>query len=63
MDCYPAGLSAQRSLYIAQQLLIGARQEQLTSEVNLYKALGGGWHDQTRRGADAAGPAAPGPSS
>ncbi|MGN5476177.1 efflux transporter outer membrane subunit [Cupriavidus basilensis] len=31
--------------------LIVARQEQLTSEVNLYKALGGGWHDQTSTGA------------
>ena len=63
VDSYLAVLDAQRSLYNAQQLLIVARQEQLTSEVNLYKALGGGWHDETRSATDAAPPAAPGPSS
>lgn len=40
---------AQLSLYNAQQLLIEARLEQLTSEVNLYNALGGGWHDSHRQ--------------
>ncbi|RFQ09821.1 TolC family protein, partial [Pseudomonas sp. ATCC 13867] len=34
---------AQRSLFSAQQQLISDRLNQLTSEVNLYKALGGGW--------------------
>ncbi|AGW90433.1 AdeC/AdeK/OprM family multidrug efflux complex outer membrane factor [Cupriavidus necator] len=61
VDSYLAVLDAQRSLYNAQQLLIEARLEQLTSEVNLYKALGGGWHDQTGKAGDApaagAGPA------
>ncbi len=36
-------LDAQRSLFSAQQALITDRLSQLTSEVNLYKALGGGW--------------------
>ncbi|MBU1329274.1 MAG: AdeC/AdeK/OprM family multidrug efflux complex outer membrane factor [Gammaproteobacteria bacterium] len=36
-------LDAQRSLFSAQQSLITDRLSQLTSEVNLYKALGGGW--------------------
>lgn len=42
-------LDAQRSLFSAQQSLITDRLAQLTSEVNLYKALGGGWsaEDQT----------------
>ena len=37
-------LDAQRSLYSAQQSLISDQLSQLTSEVNLYKALGGGWY-------------------
>ncbi|WP_432260249.1 AdeC/AdeK/OprM family multidrug efflux complex outer membrane factor [Cupriavidus sp. TMH.W2] len=53
VDSYLAVLDAQRSLYSAQQLLIQARLERLTSEVNLYKALGGGWHDQTGKAAGA----------
>ncbi|AHF69272.1 MULTISPECIES: AdeC/AdeK/OprM family multidrug efflux complex outer membrane factor [Pseudomonas] len=40
-------LDAQRSLFSAQQTLITDRLSQLTSEVNLYKALGGGWYEQT----------------
>ncbi|UIF87579.1 AdeC/AdeK/OprM family multidrug efflux complex outer membrane factor [Cupriavidus sp. UYPR2.512] len=52
VDSYLAVLDAQRSLYNAQQLLIQARLEQLTSEVNLYKALGGGWHGPTGKRAD-----------
>jgi multidrug efflux system outer membrane protein len=40
-------LDAQRSLYSSQQSLIADRLSQLTSEVNLYKALGGGWNEQT----------------
>ncbi|CAH0300990.1 AdeC/AdeK/OprM family multidrug efflux complex outer membrane factor [Pseudomonas brassicacearum] len=37
-------LDAQRQLFSAQQSLITDRLAQLTSEVNLYKALGGGWN-------------------
>ncbi|AMB85841.1 multidrug transporter [Pseudomonas agarici] len=40
-------LDAQRQLFTAQQSLISDRLSQLTSEVNLYKALGGGWNEQT----------------
>ncbi|NUT81202.1 AdeC/AdeK/OprM family multidrug efflux complex outer membrane factor [Pseudomonas brassicacearum] len=40
-------LDAQRQLFSAQQSLITDRLAQLTSEVNLYKALGGGWNAQT----------------
>lgn len=36
-------LDAQRSLYSAEQTLISDRLAQLQSEVNLFKALGGGW--------------------
>lgn len=40
-------LDAQRSLFSSQQALIADRLLQLVSEVNLYKALGGSWHEQT----------------
>ncbi|WP_458131876.1 AdeC/AdeK/OprM family multidrug efflux complex outer membrane factor [Pseudomonas sp. R3-41] len=40
-------LDAQRSLFNAQQSLIRDRLSQLTSEANLYKALGGGWIENT----------------
>ncbi len=36
-------LDAQRSLFTAEQALISDRLAQLQAEVNLYKALGGGW--------------------
>ncbi|TFY91739.1 AdeC/AdeK/OprM family multidrug efflux complex outer membrane factor [Pseudomonas kairouanensis] len=42
-------LDAQRQLFSAQQSLITDRLAQLTSEVNLYKALGGGWSEQTAK--------------
>lgn len=40
-------LDAQRQLFSSQQSLITDRLSQLVSEVNLYKALGGGWNAQT----------------
>ncbi|WPO99105.1 AdeC/AdeK/OprM family multidrug efflux complex outer membrane factor [Pseudomonas sp. HR96] len=40
-------LDAQRSLFAAQQSLITDRLAQLQAEVNLYKALGGGWYERT----------------
>lgn len=43
-------LDSQRSLFSAQQALITDRLAQLTSEVNLYRALGGGWYEQTQSG-------------
>ncbi|MGA8138068.1 MAG: AdeC/AdeK/OprM family multidrug efflux complex outer membrane factor [Pseudomonas gingeri] len=42
-------LDAQRSLFSAQQSLITDRLSQLTAEVNLYKALGGGWTQRTQK--------------
>ncbi len=42
-------LDAQRSLFSAQQTLITDRLSQLTAEVNLYKALGGGWTERTSK--------------
>ncbi|CDF81824.1 AdeC/AdeK/OprM family multidrug efflux complex outer membrane factor [Pseudomonas sp. QL9] len=47
VDNYLTLLVAQRSLFSSQQQLITDRLNQLTSEVNLYKALGGGWQDST----------------
>jgi multidrug efflux system outer membrane protein len=41
-------LDAQRSLFAAQQALVQTRLAQLQSQVNLYKALGGGWTDTPR---------------
>lgn len=38
-------LDAQRSLFAAQQLAVLARLGQAQNQVNLYKALGGGWSD------------------
>lgn len=40
-------LDAQRSLFSAQQTLITDRLSQLSAEITLYKALGGGWVEQT----------------
>ena len=40
-------LDAQRSLYSAQQGLIGTRLTQLVNLVTLYKVLGGGWRAET----------------
>jgi multidrug efflux system outer membrane protein len=42
-------LDAQRQLFNAQQVLITDRLAQLVSAVNLYKALGGGWNEQTAK--------------
>ncbi|MNM95205.1 Outer membrane protein OprM precursor [compost metagenome] len=47
VDNYLTLLDAQRLLFSAQQQLISDRLAQLTSEVNLYKALGGGWEERT----------------
>jgi multidrug efflux system outer membrane protein len=40
-------LTAQQTLYSAQQTLLGLKQAQLTNLVTLYKALGGGWNERT----------------
>jgi multidrug efflux system outer membrane protein len=41
-------LDAQRSLFSNQQTLISDRLAQLQAEVNLYRALGGGWVAETQ---------------
>lgn len=47
IDSYLGVLDAQRSLYSAQQALIGTRLAQAANLVTLYKVLGGGWQAQT----------------
>lgn len=42
-DTYLNVLSAQQELYGAQQSQLQARFQKLSSEISLYKALGGGW--------------------
>jgi NodT family efflux transporter outer membrane factor (OMF) lipoprotein len=41
-------LDAQRSLFAAQQALVQTRLQQLQNQVQLYKALGGGWEPRQR---------------
>lgn len=49
VDSYLTLLDAQRQLFSVRQQLIADRLAQLSSEVELYKALGGGWkHDENR---------------
>lgn len=43
VDSYLGLLDAQRSLYAAEQELIGVRLAEAANRVTLYKALGGGW--------------------
>ncbi|OZG41939.1 multidrug transporter [Aeromonas sp. A35_P] len=43
VDSYLARLDAQRSLFSAKQGLITTRLAQLSNQVSLYKAVGGGW--------------------
>ncbi|KWR90802.1 AdeC/AdeK/OprM family multidrug efflux complex outer membrane factor [Cupriavidus sp. IDO] len=54
VDNYLAVLDAQRSLYNAQQVLITSRLNQLSAEVSLFTALGGGWNDVTGAAAGSA---------
>lgn len=44
-------LEAQRSLLGAEQGLLAARAAELANRVELYKALGGGWHERSASGA------------
>lgn len=46
VENYLTVLDARRNLLLAQQQLLGDRLAQLSSEVRLYKALGGGWYEQ-----------------
>ena len=47
IDSYQNVLSAQTALYTAQQALVTAQLNQLTSRVDLYRALGGGWRESS----------------
>ena len=47
VDSYLQVLTAQTGLYSAQQTLITTRLDRLTSLVNLYSYLGGGWLQHT----------------
>ena len=47
VDSYLNVLTAQNTLYAAQQALVSARLARLTTLVNLYKDLGGGWIEHT----------------
>jgi multidrug efflux system outer membrane protein len=42
VDNYLSVLDAQRSLYAAQQILVGLHLQKLINQVQLYAALGGG---------------------
>ncbi|MCQ8241092.1 efflux transporter outer membrane subunit [Rhizosaccharibacter radicis] len=48
VDTYLTVLDSQRSLYSAQQSLVNAKQARLANLVTLYKALGGGWFEQSQ---------------
>jgi multidrug efflux system outer membrane protein len=67
VDSYLSVLTAQTSLYSAQQTLISARLDRLTNLVNLYQYLGGGWIEHTgdtpRQADDTAQYPAPGSTS
>ncbi len=47
VDSYLNVLTAQTTLYTAQQSLVSARVARLTTLVNLYKDLGGGWIERS----------------
>ena len=47
-------LDAQRTLYGAQQTLVRTRLARVSNLIDLYKALGGGWSEQTVQSAVAA---------
>lgn len=59
VDSYLTVLDSQRSLYTAQQNLIGTRLSRYTNLVTLYKTLGGGWVESTGTPVAAVGTAKP----
>jgi multidrug efflux system outer membrane protein len=56
VDNYLPVLTAQQTLYSAQQTLLNLKQAQLANLVTLYKALGGGWNEHTVAAASASRP-------
>ena len=63
VDNYLGVLDSQRSLYMAQQTLVGVKLSRLQNLVTLYKALGGGWSEHTAQNAGAAADTKPLPAS
>jgi multidrug efflux system outer membrane protein len=55
VESYLGVLDSQRSLYTAQQTLVGVKLSRLQNLVTLYKTLGGGWSEHSPQNA---GPAA-----
>jgi multidrug efflux system outer membrane protein len=49
IDSYLTVLDSQRTLYTAQQNLIGLRLLAYSNQVTLYKVLGGGWYAYTHQ--------------
>jgi len=49
IESYVAVLLAQQDLYAAQQQLVELRRASMTSSVDVYKALGGGWLEHSRQ--------------
>ncbi|HEX3990549.1 MAG TPA: hypothetical protein VHX39_05180 [Acetobacteraceae bacterium] len=47
VDNYLPVLTAEQTLYPAQQTLLSLKLAQLANLVTLYKALGGGWNEHT----------------
>lgn len=56
VDSNLALLDARRSRYASEQALLRLQEEQLTNLVDLYRALGGGWHEATPAAAPATAP-------
>jgi multidrug efflux system outer membrane protein len=54
VDSYLGVLDSQRSLYTAQQTLVGVKLSRLQNLVTLYKALGGGWSEHSPQNGGAA---------
>jgi len=48
-DSYLQVLDAQRNWYSAGQQLISGKQAYITSQISLYKAIGGGWQRPTQQ--------------
>jgi hypothetical protein len=50
LESYLSVLDAQRSLYAAEDLLIQSESSTAVDLIAVYKALGGGWEEEGRRG-------------
>lgn len=57
LDSYLVLLDVQRTLYAAQQALVATRMAEQANRVTLYRALGGGWREDSTVAPPAAGDA------